>query len=299
MKKRKQIALNKLFNFCMVLGLFFAWISIELFLEGGYAWGVGMSIVALLLIVLPAIFTPYCYAFDSEGVSLCYIFLPVERYLWKNIHAITVDDIHIGSSIHYGLFELIYASVFRLEGRNEGPYRFYMHGHIRKTLRTKRLLEKYWDGTITGYLFEGIHRRINERKAKKKAEIKAHLTDEVVPMEQEVRTQTREWLKPYIAQARLYDLNLKAKYLFITKDFEELKARPKEGYTYTLVAEIARSYEKDENRTVEVSVDLVYVRLGKKSYRGVINPHLQEEFQLTIPDTLNDIYKNGIESYYE
>ena len=98
MKKRKQIALNKLFNFCMVLGLFFAWISIELFLEGGYAWGVGMSIVALLLIVLPAIFTPYCYAFDSEGVSLCYIFLPVERYLWKNIHAITVDDIHIGSS---------------------------------------------------------------------------------------------------------------------------------------------------------------------------------------------------------
>ena len=283
----------------MVFGLFFAWLSIELFLDEGYAWGVGMGIVALLLIVLPAIFTPYCYVFDSDGVSLCYVFFPIERYLWKDIHAIEVEDISIGSSSHATIFEFFYASVFSIKGTNEGPYRFYMKGHIRKSFRTKYLLEKYWDGTITGYLFEGFQRWKNKRKAKKQAEIKAHLTDEVVPMEQEVRTQTREWLEPYIAQARLYDLKLKAKYLFITKDFEEFKARPKEGYTYTLVAEIARPHEKDENHIVEVSVDLVYVRLGKKSYRGVINPHLQEEFQLTIPDTLNDIYKKGIESYYE
>ena len=39
MKKRKQIALNKLFNFCIVLGLFFAWVSIELFREKDNAWG--------------------------------------------------------------------------------------------------------------------------------------------------------------------------------------------------------------------------------------------------------------------
>jgi len=170
-----------------------------------------------------------------------------------------------------------------------------MTGNIRKTFRTKRLLEKYWDGTITGYLFESFQ----ERKRKKQAEITAHLTDEVVPIEQEVRTQTREWLAPFIAQARLYDLNIKAKYLFITKDFEELKARPKEGYTYTLVAEIAHFGEKDKNRIVEVSVDLVYVRLGKKSYRGVKNPHIQEEFQTTFTEVLNEIYKNGIEAYCE
>jgi hypothetical protein len=297
MKKRKQIALNKLFNVCVILGLFIAVLSIEFFRDPdiSWGWGLGFAAVALLLILLPAFFTPYCYIFDSEGISLCYLFFPVERYLWNNISAITVEDISIGSAGNYTLFELFYASVFSFKGRNEGPYRFYMHGHIRKTFRTKRLLEKYWDGTITGYLFEGLQ----ERKRKKRAEITAHLSDEVVPMEQETRTQTREWLEPYIAQARLYDLRIKAKYLFITKDYEELKTRPKEGYTYTLVIEIARPGEKDENRILEVSMDLVYVRLGRKAYRGVINPHLQEEFRLTIPDTLNDIYKNGIESYYE
>ena len=298
MKNRKQIALNKLFNFCIILGLFFGWMSIEFFLDAEFhwGWGLGFGVAGLLFILLPAFFTPYCYIFDSEGVSLCYIFLPVERYLWKNIHAIEVED--IGTS-HGNIFDLIFASVFSIKGTNEGPCRFYMKGNIRKNFRTKYLLEKYWDGTITGYFFEGFQKWKNERKRKKQAEIKAHLTDEVVPMEQEVRTQTREWLEPYIAQARLYDLSLKAKYVFVTKDFEEFKARPKEGYTYTLIVEIARPGEKDENRIVETSIDLVYVRLGKKAYRGVKNPNLQEEFQLTIPDVLNEIYKNGIEAYCE
>ena len=297
MKKRKQIALNKFFNFCIVVGLFIGWMAILSFQdpELSLGWGLGFGIAALLLILLPMFFTPYCYIFDSEGVSFHYVFFPVERYLWENVRAITVEDVALSTGSNHCLLVLFYGRVFHIEATNEGPCRFYMTGNIRKTFRTKRLLEKYWDGTITGYLFEGLQ----ERRRKKQAEIKTHLSDEVVPMEQEVRTQTREWLEPFIAQARQYDLNIKAKYLFITKDFEEYKVRPEEGYTYTLVIEIARPGEKDENHIIEVSMDLVYVRLGKKAYRGVKSPHLQEEFQLAISETLNDIFKNGIESYYE
>lgn len=297
MKKRKQIALNKLFNFCIVVGLFLGWMAIIFSQdpEIPLGWSLGLGIAALLLILLPMFFTPCCYIFDSEGVSFYYVIFPVERYLWENVRAIAVDDAVLSTSGQQDFFDLFFGRVFHIEATNEGPCRFYMTGNIRKTLRTKHLLEKYWDGTITGYLFEGLQ----ERRRKKQADIKSHLTDEVVPMEQEVRTKTREWLEPFIAQARLYNLTIKAKYLFITKDFEEYKTRPKEGYTYTLVIEIARPGEKDENRILEVSMDLVYVRLGRKAYRGVINPHLQEDFKLTIPDTLNDIYKNGIESYYE
>ena len=99
MNKRKQLALNKLFNFCIVLGLFFVWGSICFFIDNLIGWGFGFSIVALLLIVLSAIFTPYCYAFDNEGVSLCYLFLPVERYLWKDIYAIEVEDTSLSPKV--------------------------------------------------------------------------------------------------------------------------------------------------------------------------------------------------------
>ncbi len=297
MKKRKQYALNKLFNFCVVLGLFFAWGSIDLFTDNYTAWGLGFGIVALLLIVLPAIFTPYCYAFDSEGVSLCYIILPVERYLWKDIYAIEVEDTSIRSRARANIFQFFYANVFAIQGANVGKRRFYMNGHIRKSFRTKHLLEKYWDGTITGYLFEDAKNWINKRKKKKQSQIKAHLTDEVVPMEREIRTETREWLKPFVAQAKQYNLDIRAKYVYITKNFEELNSRPKEGYTYMLVAEISHFNETDENRIVVVSVDLLYVRLGKTAYRGVKNKHIKEEFEFTFSDVLNEINNNGIEVY--
>lgn len=277
--------------------MFFAWGSIEFFIENDTAWSWGFGLVGLILIVLPAIFTPYCYAFDSEGVSLCYVFLPVERYLWKDIHAIEVEDIKLGTASRVTIFDFFYASVFSIKGTNVGESRFYMNGHIRKSFRTKRLLEKYWDGTITGYLFEDAKKWIDKRKAKKHSQIKAHLTDEVVAMEREIRAETRELLKPFIAQAKQYNLDIKEKYFYITEDFEELKSRPKEGYTYTLVAEISHFNETDQNRIVVVSVDLLYVRLGKTVYRGVKNKHIKEELEFAFSDVLNEINKNGIEVY--
>ncbi len=292
---KKQYALNKLFNFCILVGLFFGWGSIDFFLEGDIPWGLGFAIIALLFIVPASIFTPYCYAFDSEGVSFCYIFLPVERYLWDDIR-----DIKVTYNLDFSnddIFDFLFDNVFGIRGTTVGPRKFYMNGHIRKTFRTKYLLEKYWDGEITGYTFERFQKWKRERKRQKQTDAQMYLTAEVIPMEQEARELTREWIKPYVTQAEQHNLYIKTNYYFVTKDFEELNSRPKEGYTYTLVAEIARFHEKDEDRIVVLSFDLVYVRLGKTAYRGVKNEHLQEEFQLTFSEVLNDIYKNGIEAY--
>ncbi len=296
-KKRTQFASNKLFNFCMVVGFLFAWVSIDLFISREIAWGVGVGIAALLFIVPAAIFTPYCYAFDCDGVSLCYLFLPVERYVWSDIHAIEVEDKTIGSCTRANIFDFFYAYVFAIKGKNVGKTYFYMNGHIRKSFRTKHLLEQYWDGTITGYLFEDVKNWIDKRKTKKQAQIEAHLTDEIVKMEREIRAEARMWLQPFLTQAKQYDLEIKVNYRYITNDFEEYRSRPKEGYTYTLVAEIAHANETDENRIVVLNVDLLYVRLGKTSYRGVENEHAEEELKLTVSDALHEIHQNGIDVY--
>ncbi len=295
MKKRKQFALNKLFNICVILGLILAWISTEFFIDSDIPWGTGFGIAALLFTILPAIFTPYCYTFDNEGVSLCYIFLPTERYLWKNIHSIDVIDKEI--HVRVSPIDFFYRYVFSISGINEGETRFYMNGYIRKSFRTKYLLEKYWDGTIDGLMLEDFKNWIRKHKHKKQQEIKAHLIDEIVPIEREARTETRELLKPFVAQAKQYNLDIKPKYLYITNDFEELNSRPKVGYTYTLVAEISHFNETDEKRIVLVSVDLLYVRLGKTAYRGVKNKHVKEELEFAFSDVLNEINKNGIEVY--
>ena len=293
MKKRKQIALNKLFNFCIILGFILVLASYDLLKASEFAWGLGIGLAALLLIVLPAIFTPYCYSFDDEGISLCYLFLPVERYLWKDVYAIEVEDIGEGGKKSLLVF-FLYESVFSIHGNTAGECRFYMKGHIRKTFRTKYLLNKYWDGTITGYLFEDTKKRIQKRKAKKQKQIKIHLTDEIVPMEREIRAEAREWLKPLIEQAKQQDLEIKVKYYYVTNDFEELSSRPDEGYVYTLIAEIAHPNETDEDRIFVVSADLLYVRLGKTAYRGVKNKYAKEQLEFFILDELDEIKKNGM-----
>ena len=295
MKQRKQIALNKFFNLGIVIGVFCAWGAIEFLLDGDRSWGLGLGGVSLLALALSATFTPYCYAFDSEGISLCYVLFSPERYLWKDIHAIEVKD--TTTSSRSLLWELFFAYDFYIYGESVGKLRFFMEGHVRKSFRTKRLLEKYWDGTITGYLFEDVKEWTQKRKAKKNSQSKAHLTDEIVPMEREARAKAREWLEPFVAQAKHYDLEIKTQYLYVTKDAEELNARPQQSYTYTLLAEIAQFGETDEDRIVVVSVDLLFVRLGRAAYRGVQNAHAKEELEEYLSDVLEEIGKNGIEAY--
>jgi len=302
MKTKKQYALNKLFNFFTIIILLSMLAIVDLFILKDYKdiWALLFFVVILLLSILPIIFTPYCYAFDSEGVSLRYVFFPVERYLWNDIHAIEVYDKGIGTRRPI-FIEPLYAYVFLLHGKNVGERRFYMKGHIRKSFRTKKLLEKYWDGTITGYLLKSIKdwflKHINKHKSKKQAQIdefNRHMTEEVVAMERDLRANTRKWLKPYIAQAKQHNLEIRSNYYYVTKDFDELASRPKEGYTYTLIAEISEADETDETRIYVANVELLYVRLGRTMYRGVINEHAKEKLELGISSTLDDIIKNGI-----
>lgn len=294
MKRKKEWALNKLFNLLLVVSLFSATMSISMFLEKDISWAIGCGVVALMMLASALLFTPYGYAFDQEGVSFCYVFLPNERYLWDDIHAIEVE--WAKGTAKATILDTFYASVFHIIGNCVGDQRFYMQGHIRKSFRTKRLLEKYWDGTITGYMFEDVKKWNDRRRAKKQKQIKQHMTDEIVPMERRVRANVRQWLDSFIDQAKLYDLDLRTGYWYITKDLEELKSRPQEGYTYTLLVEISRPDETDEDRIWVLSVDLLHVRLGKTAYRGVENKCAKEELEFYLGDTFKRIQEEGVES---
>ena len=116
MKKRRQIALNKLFNVCLALGLLFAFAAIELFVCDDVAWGIGSLIASLIVIIPTALFTPLYYSFDDRGVSFRYLFLPVEQYLWDDVYSITVEDKNFGSGNRSILIFLLYSSVFAIHG---------------------------------------------------------------------------------------------------------------------------------------------------------------------------------------
>ncbi len=298
MKRKKEIALNRLFNFVILCTAFLIWAAVDSFRMGDLEFFMISAVIALLVLAAGIIFTPCIYIFDAEGLTLRYVFCK-ERYLWKNIPKIEVDwdRFNISGSVRdSNILDLFFPS-YHIYGSCEGKWYFFMSGNIRRTLRTKRLIKKYWDGEITGYLFEDVKKAIDKRRRKKKKYIAAHLTDEIVPMEREVRAKAREWLKSYIAQARQQGLELRSKYLYITDSFDELNSRPDEGYTYTLLLEISYPGETDENRIICLSADLLYVRLGKTAYCGVENEFAEELLQQDLNREFQEITKNGFEKY--
>lgn len=167
MKTSKQckIALNRHLILFALIGLIcidFAQIS---FLEHEIGAGVAMAVFGALLLVVPVVFMPWWYRFDPQGVSIKYIFLSDERYLWKNVRSICVVE-----AISDNGRQSLFWRDFRLDGKVEGKKRRYMDSRICKNRRTKRLIKQYWNGTIKGYWHDEVQavKKWNNQHCKRK-----------------------------------------------------------------------------------------------------------------------------------
>lgn len=294
MKNRKthKTTLNRnviLFIFVGLVCISFARFS---FMENEIGAGIAMSFFAALALVVPLGFMPWGYCFDPEGVSIKYIFLTEERYLWKNVHAVsTVQAIADGGRHSLFLYDL------QIDGNVEGKKRRYMDGRICKSGRNKRLIQKYWDGTVEGYWHDEVQAIKNWRSKKKKKPHKLYSTDEIVILERSARASVRTWLEFPSAEAAQYDLAVRTEYLYMTEDDVEHRSRPQASHTYTAVTYISRPGETKEDRIVVFSTELIRVRLGKSAYRGVANVDAEKEFQTAWTEMMNQIKEKGFEVY--
>lgn len=291
MKKKLERAIDGTFIIFVICFTLTTLMSVASIIYGELAFGIIMGIISLSCLIGIIVLKPYCYIFDDEGLSICYVFFPVERYLWKNIHSIEVT--YEKDSL------LLLPEVFQINGRIEGKQRFFMDGKVCKTLHTKKLLEKYWDGTITGYFGEEtkawVKKHISKKVSEKEQEIQLHLTDEIVPMERETRAKARDIIKKSGACAKQLSLEIRTQYFYVTNGFNELRSRPKESYTYTVSLEISRPGETDENHILCIDIDLLYVRLTKTAYKGFVNENALNELQKKLTETLNNIREKGFD----
>ena len=294
-EKTHKTALNRNFILLLVCGLVLAILDSVAFEEGEIGLGIGIGCLVLLLIAAPVIAMPWGYCFDPEGISAKYIFFSQERYLWENIHSIRVVE-----AISDGGRSFIFFYDFKIDGYVEGKHRRYMDGRICKTRITKRLIEKYWDGTIEGYWHNEVQaakRWWNKRTKKCQNQKKQYQIDEIVLMERKARASVRKWIERFVAEARQYDLEVRTQYLYITEDYEEYRSRPQSPHTYTAVISICHPNENNEDRMIIFYTDLLRVRIGKKAYRGVVNLQAEDELKLSFSEIIAEIKQQGFDTY--
>ena len=286
MNNKKQVVLNFKFYFIIIIGSLMLWLGIHFLTTKATEACLFCGILGLFFTVIPLICVPSHFIFESEGITFNYLFLKNERYLWKNIYKISAEIDSSGSN-HY-IFDSIFSKIYKIDGNVEDEKKVYMNGHLSRNVFTKKLLEKYWDGSITG---------TSEKKNKKKQTAKTYDTTEISALEREVKSNVSTLMERYSANAKQYNLKLKKSFAYVTENFDKLSSRPQENYTYTLVVEISHFGETDPKRVVLVSVDLLYAHLGKSAYKGVININLENDLIDYVEDVLNEIYQNGINVY--
>ena len=291
-KRKAQYAINKLCFTFPVAGIFLFAISVTAFAEGSSGLGIGMAFFGALFFIIPLCFMPLYYRFDSNGVSLKYLFLSEERYLWKNVRGIELID----DSTRTSIFNLFFM-VFLIDGKVEGKHRRYMESKIQKSIRTKHLIEKYWDGKIEGYLIDDIKDHISRRKAKKAMKSGKYCTETVSKDERDARESTGEKIKPYISRAAMMDLELRYKFVYVTDDLEESNSRPKEKYEFTAMVEISRKGETNEDMIICADSALLTVKLGKNEYLSAKRKGAYRDLTEQLDIIFDEIEKTGFEAY--
>lgn len=298
-KMKKHIVLDRKFILFIITGAFMLFLSYFCFSGGerDTALGVAFALFGVFFIAVPAVLHPFCYVFDRDSVSICFLFLPKERYLWKNVYSI---DAEYDAGAHRNPFmDYFFSRVFAVNGDVEGKERFYMKGNIIRTKRTKKLIEKYWDGTVEGYFSDTVKAWWSKKKEKKEKEQSAHLTDSISAMEREVRRDAKAIIDPYTARAAQYGLCIYCKYLCIDRDYNVTSSRPDRSYTYTAELTVCPEGERNEEKQICVCVELIRVRLGKREYIGKILPDAALTLTGVLDTVFEEIEKNGFEKAVE
>jgi hypothetical protein len=92
-------------------------------------------------------------------------------------------------------------------------------------------------------------------------------------------------------------LVLRIEYRYMTHDGEKYSSRPSDSYRYVAEAQLIHKNELDDPRRVLLIVDLLYVRAGKKSYRGTKNATAITELEAKIDETLSEIKEIGFDEF--
>lgn len=145
MKNKKEIALNKSFFLFVILGILTLTLGYVAISEEVSLWSIFFCILGLLFVIGGPIKEPLFYSFDTDGITLHYLYVPKEYYLWKNIRKIKKSRDGYSRS---AIIDFIFSRVYEINGKVEGKQRFYMNGIIVISFRTKRLLDKYWEKEI-------------------------------------------------------------------------------------------------------------------------------------------------------
>lgn len=249
---KKSFAFDKI-NICYLFTMiFFLFVGINLFPQD-----LGMIIIEIVVaIVFGTLFLmgPNYYIADNEGIYIYYFLFAKDYYKW--------DEIKKVREYLAGSYKFRY-KVYLLETTSEKNKPFYMSNEITKSMFTKRLIKKYWDGEINGDEYEDFKKKLR----KKRAEDIAVDKKQAIKDESEAREKITDILREHRTKAKENGHFINVKYIYEVEG-KIYKERPDCSYSFVADIEIGKIGTSDDE-SVFIMTELLFVRYGKTSIKVI------------------------------
>lgn len=279
---KKSFAVDYRIFLCVFLLLFvgagdYYFITIE---KNGW-----MAFLCCLLTVVFAfgiLIIPKIYVGDEEGLSIYYLPFVKEYFRWDEIKRIKLKNDYSSSrsillDFLWKEYEIIPVKEKRYKGDN---YHSIFHSsEISRTLLSRRMLKKYWDGEIEDDTFSWFRKRFSKDKTET---VKYDLT-EVKQKEKQARENVKRIAQQYESKAALYGKTIDASCTYFT-DEDDFNSRPKENYSFK--AEIFVEKENDEEKSFYIDVEMLFVSYGKKKIKINENKNAANEIERLLNEAI-------------
>ncbi len=198
---------------------------------------IAIAVIVIAMGAVMAVFTPYMYKFDSEGISFCYILGVKHRYLWKDVDFIICSTTTSRRSEH---------DEYEIVGKPEKNHRVFKAKTIIKTKKIQACMVEYAQLKVTD--LTAYYSR-NDFKLSNFQTIESGL-----------RAEIEKHISRYYAELSYLSLNLKYHYAYTLDDdinMTEYSEKPIGDSTYGIYLEICRHGETDKNKMVCYDISLI------------------------------------------
>ena len=251
-KMKKSFAFDKLNIYNLLVITFMAFIMI---IPPKQIIGVLVfESIVMLIMVISFFMGPNYYIADSEGITIYYFLFIKDHFRWDEIKSI--------EEYLAGNYKLRYTAYW-IDTKMVKKKPFYMENKITKSIFTKRLIKKYWDGEIKGDDFEALKKKIR----KKKAEDFYSDKQQAIKSEGEARTRITEILRKYRAVAKKQGKFIKAKYSYEIEN-RTYEKRPDNSYSFVVEIEMGKIGCSEDDKLYIVS-ELLFIKYGVSSVKVI------------------------------
>ncbi len=277
--ENKKIYSEAWISYLAMVAVFIA-VSCFFFAEMHFVGGVIFAAIGIGCVVA-LFFKPYCYSFDRNGISICYLFGRSHSFAYESIDLVICQTKNgsNGNAVHE----------YEISGTPEKAPASYMKSIVQKTKSTEKAMNYYMEEKTVDFTVPAKRKKGDGEDWERFGSC----------LEDDMRANIDRYAEFHSSKLSPLGLELSHRYVYVKdedEDYVEYEQKPEEACAYTVVFDVFETGETDPDRILPFEISLVEYDDSKKKRVSVSDVAVMLMINC-LDDMLEEIRNVGIDGY--